>query len=113
MAGRGYRWSERADVLGLWTLGVLNNIKLNFLVLLQGAVDAAADGRIVAKTSADPLSGAMKPKPFSALNHLNVPVAMAVFLYETVIHRQRGEAAAGDVVVRGPDARGGIASGQG
>src|SRR5215213_6648463 len=29
-----------------------------------------------AKTSALPSSGAMKPKPFSALNHLTVPVAI-------------------------------------
>src|SRR6187200_663728 len=29
-----------------------------------------------AKTSAEPSSGAMKPKPLSALNHLTVPVAI-------------------------------------
>src|SRR5688572_26496080 len=33
-----------------------------------------------AKTSAEPSSGAMKPKPFSALNHLTVPVAILLFL---------------------------------
>ena len=36
-----------------------------------------------AKTSSEPSSGAMKPKPFSALNHFTVPVAMsACFLDE-------------------------------
>src|SRR5437868_3018469 len=35
-----------------------------------------------AKTSSLPSSGAMKPKPLSALNHLTVPVAITGYSFE-------------------------------
>src|SRR5699024_3528377 len=36
-----------------------------------------------AKTSAEPSSGAMKPKPLSALNHFTVPVAIVASFHES------------------------------
>ena len=65
--------SDRADVLRLGALGTLGDVELNLLVLVQGLVALGLNRRVVHETSSPPSSCAMKPKPFSALNHFTVP----------------------------------------
>ncbi len=43
ITGRRCRWSYRADVLRLGSLGPLDGIKLDFLILVQGTIAAGVD----------------------------------------------------------------------
>ena len=73
---------QRADVLRLRALLALGDVELDPLVLIQAPVAVSGDGRVVDEDVCTPpwSSGAMKPKPFSALNHLTVPCAMSFSL---------------------------------
>ena len=69
--------SQRTDVLRLRSLLPLGRVELDLLVLIQRPVAGAQIAEKCTNTSAVPSSGAMKPKPLSALNHFTVPVAIS------------------------------------
>ena len=67
---------ERAHLLRLRARGALADLEFDLLVFFQGAEAGALDFGVVNEDVGGAASGAMKPKPFSALNHFTVPVAM-------------------------------------
>src|SRR5674476_1001036 len=84
--------SERADVLRLRALRTLGDVELNLLVLIERAVSAAGDGRVVrehvgaavlgsneaeALFSVEPLHGASCHNLFSSKSALSIPIAGA------------------------------------
>ena len=63
---------EGANLLCLQPFGTFTDLKLNLLIFHQGAETTAA--------------GAMKPKPFSALNHFTVPCAILLKPFLAIEH---------------------------
>ena len=75
-------WGQlnRGHADGLRTFGSLLDLELDTLVFLERPKATAADLEKWTKTSFDPSSGVIKPKPLSPLNHFTVPCAIYLLL---------------------------------
>ncbi len=72
-------------------MGAGLHVELHALVLLERAVALRLDGRVVDEdVRAAVLGGAMKPKPFSALNHFTMPVGTVILLMRVLRPRRPG-----------------------